>query len=222
MTEHRDVVPIDLPVTSLKFLLQMPAELRAVLTAPARNAVELPSVPSAGARTGLHDSVLNLHQPLISLALTPDRVVARQREVRIQDLRIIYNLIPVQDNAVSQMLASHIERTDIIARIVVRVLDDLHARLLLRPLVELLLQMPHDHVNLRDPVAPQAVHHRVDHPHAVNLNQRLRRRQRQRVHPVAGPRCHDDGALYNMTLLTHLMCLLDVDAVFTAKCIRNV
>ena len=219
MAEHRDVVPIDLPVSSLKFLLQMPAELRAVPGAPSRNAVELPPVPAAGARTGLHDPVLNLHQPLLRLALTPDRVVARQREVRIQDLRIIDDLIPVQNNAVTQVLSRHIKRTDVVARIVIGIVNDLHSRLLLRPLVELLLQMPRDHINFRDPVAPQAVYHRVDHPHAANPDQRLGRLQRQRIHPVAGPRRHDDGALYNMTLLTHLLCLLAAFPVNASSCI---
>ena len=234
MTEHHNIVPENLPVPALKLLLQVSAQLRAVLRGPPRNTVKLPSVPPARPRAGLHDAVLHVHQPFFRLALTPDSVVARQRKVRIQDLLIINNLIPVQNNALPQMLPRHIQRTDVVACRVVRVLNDLYAGLLLRtfarlflrplglplrsplslpfrgPLVELLLQVPHHHINLRDAVAPQAVHHRVDHPHAVNLHQRLRSRQRQRVHPVAKTRRHYDGPLHNMILFTHLLCLLAV------------
>ena len=194
IAEQGDVVPIDLPVLFfLELHLQVPAQPPAVLRRPAGNAVQLPAAATAGPAAGGHDAVFHRLQPLIRGLVRPHAVVAGTAELGGQDLRVIDDLIAVQNNGVFDVLPDYIQGGDVVAGAVIGILNEAQAGVFPLQPGKLLLQIPHHHIDLPYPVVVQALYHGVDHPHTVDCYQGLWRCQCHRLHPVAEARRHDDG-----------------------------
>ena len=175
----------------------------AVLRRPAADGVQLPPVTSARAGAGRDQPLLHRHQPFLRLPFAPDRVIAGALKARIQDRRVIDDLIAVQDHTVLQVLARDVQRGDVVAGIIIGVLQDRHTDFPFGPAVKLFLQIPDNHIDLVDPVLMQRVQHGIDHPHAVHLDKRLRGHKGQRLHALADPGCHDDRSFDNMRFFRH-------------------
>ena len=73
------------------------------------------------------------------------------------------------------MFPRHIQRCNVIAGIVPRIVDQFQARVLLFQCLELFLEVTDYHVNFCDSVFVQSIDDGIDHPHTVYPHQRLRR-----------------------------------------------
>ena len=94
------------------------------------------------------------------------------------------------------MISCHIQRCDVVAGIKVGVFNQSNIGILCHQRGELFFQVAHHDVYLRNAVVVQPLNYRIDHPLAVYFDQRLRRCQRDRVHPVSQPCRHNNGSFY--------------------------
>ena len=73
------------------------------------------------------------------------------------------------------MFPRHIQRCDVVAGIVPRIVDQFQTRVLLFQCLELFLEVTDYHVNFCDSVFVQSIDDGINHPHTVYPDQRLRR-----------------------------------------------
>ena len=73
------------------------------------------------------------------------------------------------------MFPRHIQRCDVVAGIVPRIVDQLQTRVLLFQCLELFFEVTNYHVNLCNSVFVQSIDDGINHPHTVYPDQRLRR-----------------------------------------------
>ena len=152
----------------------MAAQLCAVRGAPAGEAVQLPAPAAAGSRAGGDDAALvGGHQPFVGLAVGPDGAVAGAFKFGVQDGILEHQLIAVEDEGILQMLPCHIEGGNVVAGVVIGIFDEGQTGIFGLETCEFLPQIAHDHIDLGDSLTVQGADDGVDHPHAVDADQRL-------------------------------------------------
>ena len=83
----------------------------------------------------------------------PHAVVAGAAELRGQDIRVIDDLVTVQNDGVFDVIPGHIQGGDVVAGAVIGVFDELQAGVFPLQPGKLRLQIPHHHIDLPNPVA---------------------------------------------------------------------
>ena len=107
-------------------------------------------------------------------------------------------LVPLEDHTVFEMLAGDIDRRNVVAGIIIRIVDEPNQRELVQDLLKARFFIADNDMDLLNPVLQQKADRPADHPLAPDPKHRFRRILCQHPHPVPLSCGHDNRPFYSI------------------------